>query len=525
MITEVIKITADTSDATPKIDKLDSSLNNLNSTNKGVAKGMKESTNSVLENGGAMGILNDLTGGLAMTIKDGVEAMVLFSKESKIATLGQSLYASVVGTSTGAMKLFRLALAGTGIGLLVLALVSLVMNFGKVTDAVTKFLPGLKMVGDFFKTVSNAVTDFVGITSEAERELEKFNEQAKKSLKQNEDYLQTRGDLLDKFSTKKVEAKNKYLKALEEENLSDTKRLELQKRLNRDLANIDKERNEDRAKSRKEAQDKIDAENKRIQDAQKSKQDKIDAQNKKREDERISKFNEDRKKLADESFKFQDEQETLRIEREVREDKAKESFMLTDLERRQRGAEAIRLANEKEAETQLIFEENVQKAKLDIVDNTISLIGMLAKKGSALAKGIAIANVIREQVSGISGIISNTALANAKAVASSPTTLGQPFVALNTISAGLGIAGSVAGAVRAIKDINSESKTAGGATLPQSGGGAPSAPSFNLVQGTGANQIASSLATQNKPIQAYVVSTNVTTAQSLDRNIIQNSKI
>jgi hypothetical protein len=65
-----------------------------------------------------------------------------------------------------------------------------------------------------------------------------------------------------------------------------------------------------------------------------------------------------------------------------------------------------------------------------------------------------------------------------------------------------------------------------GGGSPQSGGGsAPSAPSFNLVQGTGSNQIAEGLATQRRPLQAYVVANNVTSAQALDRNIINDASI
>src|SRR6478735_3450044 len=115
---------------------------------------------------------------------------------------------------------------------------------------------------------------------------------------------------------------------------------------------------------------------------------------------------------------------------------------------------------QRELEKRLLFQQNVETLRGDIATNTYNLISGLAKKGTTLAKGLAIANVVREQVEGISKIVSNTAVANAKAVALSPATAGQPFVGLNIASASLGIASSVAGAARAIKDITSESKTA-----------------------------------------------------------------
>ena len=56
------------------------------------------------------------------------------------------------------------------------------------------------------------------------------------------------------------------------------------------------------------------------------------------------------------------------------------------------------------------------------------------------------------------------------------------------------------------------------------GGSVPTAPSFNLVEGTADNQINESINLGNQePIQAFVVSGDVTTAQNLDNNIITES--
>ena len=66
------------------------------------------------------------------------------------------------------------ALAATGIGLLVVAIGALIGNFEKVKQVVMNAVPGL---ATFAKTIGNiitAVTDFVGITSEAERALDKL---------------------------------------------------------------------------------------------------------------------------------------------------------------------------------------------------------------------------------------------------------------------------------------------------------------------------------------------------------------
>jgi hypothetical protein len=58
------------------------------------------------------------------------------------------------------------------------------------------------------------------------------------------------------------------------------------------------------------------------------------------------------------------------------------------------------------------------------------------------------------------------------------------------------------------------------------GGAVPQAPSFNIVGSDPQNQLAQTLAQQtNQPVKAYVVSGDVTTAQSLDRNIVQESSL
>jgi hypothetical protein len=59
-------------------------------------------------------------------------------------TAAQTAYTFVVGTSTGALKLFRIALASTGIGLLVLAIGLLIANFDKIKKAITENSEGFQ---------------------------------------------------------------------------------------------------------------------------------------------------------------------------------------------------------------------------------------------------------------------------------------------------------------------------------------------------------------------------------------------
>lgn len=76
-----------------------------------------------------------------MAIANGVQQVAgLLLDESALKTLivtrAQAAYSVVVGTSTGALKAFRIALAATGVGLLVVAIGALIANFDKLKAAI-----------------------------------------------------------------------------------------------------------------------------------------------------------------------------------------------------------------------------------------------------------------------------------------------------------------------------------------------------------------------------------------------------
>ena len=91
------------------------------------------------------------------------------------------------------------------------------------------------------------------------------------------------------------------------------------------------------------------------------------------------------------------------------------------------------------------------------------------------------------------------------------------------------------GVISAVKAAVGKTKSVAASAGASGGGGsvgidAPriqtSAPSFNIVGAAPENQLAQTIsAQQQKPVKAFVVSGDVTTAQSLDRNIIQESSL
>ena len=58
------------------------------------------------------------------------------------------------------------------------------------------------------------------------------------------------------------------------------------------------------------------------------------------------------------------------------------------------------------------------------------------------------------------------------------------------------------------------------------GGSVSQPPAFNVVGASSTNQLADAIGSQSQePARAYVVSNDVTTAQSMDRNIVDGASI
>ena len=159
--------------------------------------------------------------------------------------------------------------------------------------------------------------------------------------------------------------------------------------------------------------------------------------------------------------------------------------------------------------------------------NLQTIVSAGGKKLEKVGKALAIADIARSSFKSISETVSSTGAANAKAVSASPTTAGMPFVAINTVKAALSIGATLASAKKSISAITSNSKNPSGSS-PSAGGGGGGAqpPAFNVVGASGADQLADAIGGQSqRPSRAYVVSNDVTTAQELDRNIIEGSSI
>ena len=306
------------------------------------------------------------------------------------------------------------------------------------------------------------------------------------------------------------QAQNERLLALEKAGIKDKSSVLEQGRL--EIAAINKKYDDEEAKKIEEKKKKDDEDAKKKAEEDKAKVDQ------KRQDDLLG---------LDTQLQF----ENLSFERRKELIDEKERVLLSDKDLTENQRTAIQRAAAAERQNidmaELDAKAEIQNAYIDLAGQFGSLLQQIAGKN----KKVAIAGIIIEQAASIGRIIANTAVANAKAVAALPITFGQPFVTINTISAALGIASTIAGAAKSISQINSAgsggSAGGGGASLPRSSGASVAAPTVASatapqIQGTAAAtpgaQIADTLsAASGRPVRAYVVSGDVSSQQALDR--------
>lgn len=173
--------------------------------------------------------------------------------------------------------------------------------------------------------------------------------------------------------------------------------------------------------------------------------------------------------------------------------------------------------NKKNADEKAEYDEKLDQsvldAKLSMAANASSLLSDIVGKDSKAGKAFALASAT---ISGIQGV------QNAYTTAQeSPITLGFPaYPVLQAALAGLVAAKNI----QAIRSINPSG--GGGGSVPRPSGGGSQAPAFNIVGASGQTQLADAIGSQTqRPARAYVVSNDVTTAQELDRNIIEGASI
>lgn len=110
----------------------------------------------------------------AMALSQGLQAVG--ESIDSFKQLGTVIKTQVVS----AFSTLRGALIATGIGALAIGIGLVAANFDKVKKAVLNLVPGLAQLGNFFGGIIDKVTDFVGVTSQAERALASLEKTTKR---------------------------------------------------------------------------------------------------------------------------------------------------------------------------------------------------------------------------------------------------------------------------------------------------------------------------------------------------------
>lgn len=178
---------------------------------------------------------------------------------------------------------------------------------------------------------------------------------------------------------------------------------------------------------------------------------------------------------------------------------------------------ALNKFNQTNAENSVKWEDMTGKEKLGIASDTLGNMATILGEESAAGKAAAIGQA--------------TISTFQSATDSYKSMAGIPIIgpALGAIAA----AAAVVSGMAQVKAITATKlPTLAGKTPPAAGGSpppspaAPTPPSFNIVGASATNQLADVIGEQTQqPVQAFVVASDVTTAQGLERNTIEGATI
>lgn len=452
----------------------------------------------------------------------------------------QKTYALVVGTTTGALKALRVALATTGIGAIVVALGFLVSKMTESTEATEDQEKALENLTEAQKRYSDSLNNEIkaienstkirklrgqiaGKSEKDLRDIEKQGEQERADaydaeIKRIDLELQNR-----KLSTEQFAFLTKERTRLSEEALQlaqerDINQLQFEAELadERRKAEADaRQKSIDDAKKKKEEEERLAKEKyeKLLQEAKdffaKAKElqdinDKESLENLKRQQDEINAItspedqdiNTANRRIAEiDAFAG-----TLSEKKALLEEYNSfvvNSEFLTDQERafyEQQGLERKKI---------------IQQQELALAGETFGKIAFLLGKNSKIGKAFAVSQALINTYQGITAELATKA--------TTPYEIGLKVVNVAYIAKT---------GFDAVKRILSTNTSGGGGQSVSGGatGGASSAPQFNIVGQSSTNQLTATIAgQQNRPVQTYVVGSQVTSQQALDRNAQQNS--
>ena len=475
-----------------------------------------------------------------MGIKDLSEGVGILARNFTVAGTKAKLFAAGQKILNLAQRAFNAILAANPIGLTILAITTLI---GLVLALKDKF-EAVNKVFQFFKGLVTAVGEALGLTASAE---EKAAEAAKLASEQRvrdiDNELKIRKAAGDETVDLERE-KQALLTSLTEEGSQERMDAEadaaaFEQNLIRQQELAAKAASSRRRSRRKAERDKKKAE-------EKAAADKVIA-DALAETERLAKVEEDRLKTIDNiKQSFLDMIEERDQETELEKAELAEERKLLELEELGADLEAVQAVRDfyagvKEEAAQTDAEANkvivdqeaadAVAAKLAEIDGKaalegeyIDLVGQFSGFLGQIAgenKELQIASIIIGQAANIAKIISNTTAANARALIELGPIAGAAAGVRQSISAGIGIASSVAAGAKAINQIKSAGSGGGG------GGGGGGTPNLGQVQGGSIPAASPNFEAGVSPetqvgtnaVQAYVVSGDITSSQEAEAKL------
>jgi hypothetical protein len=460
----------------------------------------------------------------AMALSQGLQAVG--ESIDSFKQLGTVIKTQVVS----AFSTLRGALIATGIGALAIGIGLVAANFDKVKKAVLNLVPGLAQLGTFFGGIIDKVTDFVGVTSQAERALASLE----KTTKRGNEGIEARIKVLTAQGGKEKEiyelnkqqgenelnflrSKLKTKEKLSDEELKKFRDLKTeqavldaqeQKRIAGDLADASK-KNEDASKEaaakRKAEYDKKLAEEKQLsEDILKAQQDRraLLAQDNLVSQEQIAK---DKKEAEDKAKADKEKEENARVEGQMKVMSTMTNFTLQSIQLQQdaanKQAEIDKIATENKLK-ELELQKQGAMAALDAVAGLID-------QNSVAGKAIAVAKAVMSTYEGAT-----------KALGTYPPPFGA-IAAAATVAAGLANVKKIISTN--IPSAKGSGSVGGGATAPSISTSAPIAPAPPEAATTNIST-QSINALGNQAIRTYVIESDVTSSQQRIAAIQQRAR-
>jgi hypothetical protein len=504
-----------------------------------------------------------------------------------LQALGESRdsFKQLKAVAVDALKGIKAGIGATGIGLLVVALGTIAANWEDIVKAAKEAFPALNNVGNVFNKLKeyafgagNVIKNYILMPFKALGQLIAGDfkgaiEEIKKGFDVVGNYEQ---GAAKERQNQRDEAAAEQLAKLVKDNEN---RIAVLKASGKDTYALELENLKNKQKLYKDDQEKLDqalqderilraAHGKQLSDKEKA--DRLEREKlAKEEAERRNKLAQDLGRDAEQKY-----DDLLKIDKEAREknilalmsDQERETYIINkkyeqqikDLQAAGISTVDTIIARDNEIndvnlkfqnlsyEQQKEFTEKekaldiaVKEAKRAALDTGLNILMQFAGKNKTIAlsilaiqKGLAIADVVVGAAKGIAA--AQVALASVPAfigVVPNPAWAAQAAItaksiALTKITAGTSIASILAAGISQASSITGGDGGAsgGGGTTAPSGG--TNAPQFNVVGSTGVNQLAGAIGNREAaPVQTYVISQNVTTAQSLQRNIIQSATL